>query len=112
MAQMVGTDEIESLRIELAEIGRSIRSSFRQHTSSFRSSTSGLSSTKGDVDAEFALQWAAIERLPTFERLRSSLFDEDGDVGDTDNKEKRVTDVTKLGPEERHLFIERLHQAH
>jgi hypothetical protein len=26
----------------------------------------------------------------------------------TDNKEKRVTDVTKLGPEERHLFIERL----
>ncbi len=67
-----------------------------------------MSSTNGDVDAEIALQWAAIERLPTFERLRSSLFDEHGDVGDTDNKEKRVTDVTKLGAEERHLFIERL----
>ncbi|GMY22102.1 pleiotropic drug resistance protein 3-like [Fagus crenata] len=109
MAQMVGTDEIESLRIELAEIGRSIRSSFRLNNSSFRGSTSGLSSTKDDADVEYALQWAAIERLPTFERLRSSLYDEDGDVdGGTDNKEKRVIDVTKLGAQERHLFIEKL----
>jgi hypothetical protein len=55
MAQMVGTDEIDSLRVvELAEIGRSIRSSFRRHTSSFRSSP-GLSSTKGDAaDADQA----------------------------------------------------------
>nr|XP_023914219.1 pleiotropic drug resistance protein 3-like [Quercus suber] len=114
MAQMIGTDDIESLRIELAEIGRSIRSSFRHRTSSFRSSASGLSSTKGgdadaDADAVYALQWAAIERLPTFERLRSSLFDEDGDdVGANDTKEKRVIDVTKLGAQERHVFIEKL----
>ncbi|KAI8027206.1 Pleiotropic drug resistance protein 3 [Camellia lanceoleosa] len=36
MAQLVGDDEIESLRIELAEIGRSLRSSFQRHASSFR----------------------------------------------------------------------------
>ncbi|KAM4107961.1 hypothetical protein ACB094_03G007800 [Castanea mollissima] len=114
MAQMIGTDDIESLRIELAEIGRSIRSSFQRRSSSFRSSASGLSSTKGgdvdvDADAVYALQWAAIERLPTFERLRSSLFDEDGDdVGANDTKEKRVIDVTKLGAQERHVFIEKL----
>ena len=112
MAQMIGTDDIESLRIELAEIGRSIRSSFQRRSSSFRSSASGLSSTKGgdvDADAVYALQWATIERLPTFERLRSSLFDEDGDdVGANDTKEKRVIDVTKLGAQERQVFIEKL----
>ncbi|XP_062144822.1 pleiotropic drug resistance protein 3-like isoform X2 [Alnus glutinosa] len=109
MAQMVGTDEIESLRVELAEIGRSIRSSFRRQTSSFRSS-SGLSSTKDEADADqYALQWAAIERLPTFERLRSSLFDKDhDDADDTDNKGKQVIDVSKLGDVERHVFIEKL----
>ena len=58
--------------------------------------------------AEYDLQWAAIERLPTFERLRSSLFDNNGDVGDADNKGKRVIDVTKLGAQERHLFVEKL----
>lgn len=58
--------------------------------------------------AEYDLQWAAIERLPTFERLRSSLFDNNGDVGGADNKGKRVIDVTKLGAQERHLFIEKL----
>nr|POE87236.1 pleiotropic drug resistance protein 3 [Quercus suber] len=58
--------------------------------------------------AEYDSQWAAIERLPTFERLRSSLFDNNGDVGDTDNKGKRAIDVTKLGAQERHLFIEKL----
>ncbi|KAH7542901.1 hypothetical protein FEM48_Zijuj02G0124300 [Ziziphus jujuba var. spinosa] len=62
MAQMVGEDEIESLRIELAEIGRSLRSSFQHHTLSFRTGASALSSAKDDTDVEYALQWAAIER--------------------------------------------------
>ncbi|XP_019054935.1 PREDICTED: pleiotropic drug resistance protein 3-like isoform X1 [Nelumbo nucifera] len=110
MAQLAGNDEIESLRIELAEIGRSMRSSFRRlHTSSFRSNSALNNSVRDDGDDEYALQWAAIERLPTFERLRSSLFDghEDG-TGAADFKGKRVVDVTKLGPSERHLFIEKL----
>lgn len=105
MAQKIGTDEIESLRIELAEMGRSLRSSFRHHNSSFQSS-SALSSVKDDPDIEYALQWAAIERLPTFDRLRSSLFVKDND-GDGE-KGKRVVDVTKLGAFERNVFINRL----
>ncbi|KAL1334327.1 hypothetical protein HN51_063258 [Arachis hypogaea] len=86
MGEVGGVDEIESLRIELAEIGRSIRSSFRSHASSFRSAI--------DVDnneGHHALQWTQIQRLPTFERITSALFD-----------------VNKLGAQERHLFIEKL----
>ncbi|CAM8923252.1 unnamed protein product [Rhodiola kirilowii] len=107
MAQLVGTDDIESLRNELSEIGRSLRSSFRRHVSSFRS-ISGMSSTNGDVDDEYNLQWAEIERLPTYDRLRSSLVDEYVDGSKAGSNGKRVIDVTKLGPEERHMFVEKL----
>ncbi|XAR52748.1 hypothetical protein NMG60_11020974 [Bertholletia excelsa] len=106
MAQLVSNDEIESLRIELAELGGSLGSSFRCHTSSFRR-ISGLSSGKDDVDDEYALQWAAIERLPTFERLRSSLFNEN-DGTNVDVQGKRVIDITKLGALERHKFIDKI----
>ncbi|KAL3843577.1 hypothetical protein ACJIZ3_000980 [Penstemon smallii] len=98
MAQLFGTDEIESLRIELSEIGRSLRSSFRNRASSLRSDST---LTNIDLDEEALLQWAAIDRLPTFERLRSSLFDENEDG-------IKVVDVTKLGAPERHMFIEKL----
>ncbi|KAL1195827.1 ABC transporter G family member 37 [Cardamine amara subsp. amara] len=109
MAQ-AGADEIESLRVELAEIGRSIRSSFRRRTSSLRSNSSRYEhDNDGDVndhnDAEYA-QWAEIERLPTVKRMRSTLLD-DGDESMTE-KGKRVVDVSKLGAMERHLMIEKL----
>ena len=110
MANMAGADEIESLRVELAEIGRSIRSSFHRHTSSFRSGSSryepDYDGEGNDPNAEYALQWAEIERLPTVKRMRSSLLD-DGDESMTE-KGKRVVDVTKLGAMERHLMIEKL----
>ncbi|KAF5202221.1 Abc transporter g family member, partial [Thalictrum thalictroides] len=106
MAQLVGTDEIKSFRIELAEIGRSLRSSFHHHTSSFRS-TSTAHSVRDDDD-ESTLQWEEIERLPTFEKIRSSLVDS-CDVGnDVQAKGKRVTDVTRLKPLERQIFIKKL----
>ncbi|KAH9676823.1 ABC transporter G family member 37 [Citrus sinensis] len=104
---MIGTDEIESVRIELAEIGRSLRSSFRLQTSSFRSS-SAISSRREDTDVENALQWAEIERLPTYDRLKASLFDVNGNRNLVDNQGKHVIDVTKLGALERHVFIEKL----
>lgn len=107
MAQMVGRDDIESLRIELEEIGRSFRSSVQSRNSSFRGN-SALSSAKDDPDAQYAVQWAAIERLPTFERLKSSLFDKDDDVNELDGEGKQVVDVTKLGAMEKHLFIDKL----
>lgn len=76
MAQLAGADEIESLRNELAEIGRNIRSSFRSHASSFQS-VSSINPVQQEVDnnAGEALQWAEIQRLPTFERITSALFD-------------------------------------
>ncbi|OVA16670.1 ABC transporter-like [Macleaya cordata] len=63
---------------------------------------------------EVELQWAAIERLPTFERLRTSLvLDENGDdYHDVEamkaRKKQRVVDVTSLKALERKLFIDRL----
>ncbi|XP_058191658.1 pleiotropic drug resistance protein 3-like isoform X3 [Rhododendron vialii] len=105
MAQLVGNDEIESLRIELTEIGESLRSSLQHHISSSKSS-SKLNSVKDDLDNELAL-WAKIDRLPTFERLRSSLFDE-SDGSKVDVQGKRVVDVTKLGALERQMFVDKL----
>lgn len=107
MAQMVGRDDIESLRIELEEIGRSFRSSIQSRNSSFRANST-LSSAKDDTDAQYAVQWEAIERLSTFERLKSSLFDKGDDGSELDGEGKRVVDVTKLGATEKHVFIEKL----
>ncbi|KAI6684518.1 hypothetical protein NL676_030431 [Syzygium grande] len=90
MAELIGTesDGIESIRNQLSELGRSLRSSFQLHASSFRS-TSAVSTTKDDTNDEYDLQWAAIERLPTFERLRSSLFDSEIDGRAIDDKGKK-----------------------
>ncbi|XP_060167398.1 LOW QUALITY PROTEIN: pleiotropic drug resistance protein 3-like [Lycium barbarum] len=108
MAQLFGSDDIESIRMDLSEIGRSLRSSFRRQSSSFRSNSALSASEKDDVvDEENMLAWAAIERLPTFDRLRSSVFEEiNGNEANV--KTKRVTDVTKLGAVERHVFIEKM----
>ncbi|KAL8545345.1 hypothetical protein ACS0TY_005499 [Phlomoides rotata] len=101
MDNIIGGDEIESFR---NEIGRSFRSSFQRRSSSFRSD-SALSSA--NIDEEALSHWAAIERLPTFERLRCSLFDENG-ANEDGVKGKRVVDVTKIGAPEKHLFIGKL----
>ncbi|XP_021290859.1 pleiotropic drug resistance protein 3-like, partial [Herrania umbratica] len=110
MAQLEGSDEIESMRIELAEIGRSIRSSFRSQVSSLRSVISEHHCEVDDND-EYELQWAAVQRLPTFERVTTALFDDKREEGKADTaniKRKRVINVTKLGADERHMFIENL----
>ncbi|KAK7291744.1 hypothetical protein RIF29_07127 [Crotalaria pallida] len=110
MAQLAGDYEIESLRIELAEIGRSIRFSFRSHASSFRS-VSSINHAQDDVndDEEEALRWAEIQRLPTFERITSALFDaHDGMETRGKVQGKQVVDVSKIGAQERHVFIEKL----
>ncbi|KAJ4823600.1 hypothetical protein Tsubulata_026479 [Turnera subulata] len=105
---LVGPDDIESVRIELAEIGRSIRSSFRSRVSSFRTSEGGKD---GDGDEDHELQWAAVERLPTFERITTALFEENDattTAGRGDIKRKRIVNVAKLVAQERHMFIEKL----
>ncbi|KAJ4844769.1 hypothetical protein Tsubulata_003473, partial [Turnera subulata] len=69
----------------------------------------------GGGDMEDRLQWAAVERLPTVRRVRLSLFEDNNDkkgnstvVDQEAAARKRVVDVTKLGAQERHVFIERL----
>ncbi|KAF3443181.1 hypothetical protein FNV43_RR12862 [Rhamnella rubrinervis] len=101
--------------------GRSINtetSSFHVHASSFRSSISSdgrSSAVEYDIhDDEVELQWAAIERLPTFERVRSSLFDnqlhlnDDGDSKPDKEGKRSVIDVAKLGAHERRVFVDKL----
>ncbi|KAK8574737.1 hypothetical protein V6N12_062421 [Hibiscus sabdariffa] len=98
MAHLVGSHEIQSFRFELAQIGRSIRSSFRSPSSSSRDH---------DDYNEYEFQWAQVQRLPTFERINTALFD---DMEENGNyvKGKRVVNVTKLGADERHIFVEKL----
>lgn len=96
--------------MELTAIGRSIQSSIQQQASfSIRSSSTRTDSVK-EEDEEHELLWAAIERLPTFSRVRTSLFNDDPDNGDDtrESEGKRMVDVTKLEALERRMFVERL----
>ncbi|KAF3791927.1 Pleiotropic drug resistance protein 3 [Nymphaea thermarum] len=119
MAQLAGHDGTASLAIEFSEIGRSFRSSFRRSTSyagSFRSDHSGNNVGDAAEEDERELFWAAIERLPTYDRSRTSLlFVGNGDVntdivggGDDGKDGRKVVDVKRLAATERHLLIEKL----
>ncbi|WCJ30771.1 ABC transporter G family member 37 [Euphorbia peplus] len=100
MDQLAVPDEIESFRIELTELGRSIRSSFRSHSvSSFE---------RDEVEMQ---EWAALEKLPTIRRIKTALFEEEDDGKaplNEDVKGKRIVDLAKLGAQQRHIFIEKL----
>ncbi|GMJ09284.1 polar auxin transport inhibitor sensitive 1, PLEIOTROPIC DRUG RESISTANCE 9 [Hibiscus trionum] len=114
--------ELDMEMEQLAETGRNLRSSFRELSSSFRSGASDLaavssSSFRVNNDDEVELQWAAIQRLPTFTRLRMSLFDHGLLISDSDREERdgakidgqrKPIDVTELGALERHVFMEKL----
>ncbi|KAL4355453.1 hypothetical protein GQ457_06G030900 [Hibiscus cannabinus] len=103
---------------QLAETEGNLMSSFRRLSASFRSATSDLvvpSSFRANNDDEVDLQWAAIHRLPTFERLRTSLFDHqllnDASKAQEDVKverKRKVIDVAELGALERRFFMEKL----
>ncbi|XP_057870080.2 ABC transporter G family member 35 [Cryptomeria japonica] len=115
MAHRLSTDDIESFREELAEVGRSMRLissnrlSFRskRHSSIFsQASSSRFNEGEDAIDDEEALHWAAIERLPTYDKIRASIlkdYDEDGIVTN-----RHIVDVRHLKPLQRHLLIEKL----
>ena len=63
--------------MELTTIGKSSQSSFQHHASTLDAGGDSIL----EEDEELELQWAAIERLPTFKRLRTSVFDIDHDNG-------------------------------
>ncbi|WOL00752.1 hypothetical protein Cni_G09465 [Canna indica] len=82
-----------------------------------RSSTRG--SRSGADDDEEALRWAAIERLPTYSRLRTGILRSvvEGGGGASEQQgagagkrryEHKEVDVRKLGVNERQEFIERV----
>ncbi|GLT73870.1 hypothetical protein SLA2020_457000 [Shorea laevis] len=94
--------------MELTNIGGSAKSLSHHRVPSFDDAADSIA----EEDDNLQLQWASIERLPTFKRLRTSLFEiehesREGNTGE-ETEAKRVTDVTKLGAAERHLFIEKL----
>lgn len=62
------------------------------------------SSFKSRNEDEEALSWAAIERLPTYTRLRTSLFKS---LAEDKNQGSKLVDVRKLNVDERNEFIER-----
>ncbi|TYH50673.1 hypothetical protein ES332_D10G222300v1 [Gossypium tomentosum] len=105
MAQQDGSDEMESVRIQLSNIGRSVSTeevqTLRTLTSFDDDDDDDDDYCYDDDDDEYESQWAAVERLPLFERITTALFDDK--VG-----RKRLVNVTKLGPDERHCFIDKL----
>nr|XP_034594035.1 ABC transporter G family member 35 isoform X1 [Setaria viridis] len=58
-------------------------------------------------DEEEALRWAALERLPTCDRVRRAILPL-GEGGETGAHAQQVVDVLGLGPRERRALLERL----
>ncbi|CAE5957541.1 unnamed protein product [Arabidopsis arenosa] len=85
-------------------ISRSVSKASRNMEDIFNTSSRRTKSVNED---EEALKWAAIEKLPTYSRLRTSLMPELGedDIYGNQILNKEV-DVTKLDGEERQKFID------
>lgn len=60
-----------------------------------------FSRSSREEDDEEALKWAALEKLPTFDRLRKGIFT-------TSHGDANEIDVHNLGLEERQKLLERL----
>ena len=84
---------------------RNTEQSLQHHRLNFEIGADSVQEEDGDLQ----LQWAEIEKLPTFKRLRTSLFDDKTDSTSKRKSEgRRMVDVTKLSALERSLIIERL----
>ena len=71
----------------------------------FATATSSRTSSQADEDEE-ALKWAAIEKLPTYDRLRTSIIKSLGET-EPQGVHKQV-DVLKLDMNDRQDFIQRI----
>ncbi|CAH9131526.1 unnamed protein product [Cuscuta epithymum] len=81
----------------------SLRGSTRANSNSIWRNTGVevFSRSSRDEDDEEALKWAALEKLPTFDRLRKGLlFGSDGPAAEVD--------INNLGPQERQNLLQRL----
>jgi ABC-type multidrug transport system fused ATPase/permease subunit len=77
-------------------------SSWRAAAASFRESLSRSLSLNQDKDDEVELRWAAVERLPTLDRIHTSL------LLHTDQDRDQVVDVRSLGAAERIMVVDTL----
>lgn len=77
--------------------------SLRRASSSniWRNNSMNVFSTSEREDDEEALKWAALERLPTYLRIRRSIINNEEGEG-------REIDIKKLGLTERKVLLERL----
>ncbi|KAJ3687423.1 hypothetical protein LUZ61_016587 [Rhynchospora tenuis] len=94
-----------------SSIGRSRRWSLREAALSFGGSGDhheGADHQEEREKEEAELKWAAIERLPTYDRLRTSLFQFRLQGEGEGDGEREAVDVGQLGAMERRLFIESL----
>ncbi|CAO2197790.1 unnamed protein product [Urochloa humidicola] len=80
----------------------------------FSGASSRRRSGADEVDDEEALQWAAMERLPSFDRLRTGLFRAAGDSSDHSGSGRRrrhaheEVDVRAMGLAQRQAFLDRV----
>jgi hypothetical protein len=78
--------------------------SLRREGSSVWSAASNVfsaSMSRDDGDDEEALRWAALEKLPTYDRARTAVLA-------MPEGELREVNVQKLSPQERHALLQRL----
>ena len=68
-----------------------------------------LSRRGGDEDDEEALRWAALEKLPTYDRVRRAMVPLGGDGAEAGaGGGKGLVDVHSLDPQQRRALLERL----
>ncbi|KAL0928880.1 hypothetical protein M5K25_000808 [Dendrobium thyrsiflorum] len=77
-----------------------ISSSFRDPTDVFRRSTAAE-----EGDDEENLKWAALEKLPTYDRMRKGILQQLGDDGKVISSE---VDLNKLGIQEKKILVDRI----
>ncbi|EYU35725.1 hypothetical protein MIMGU_mgv1a000224mg [Erythranthe guttata] len=89
--------------MDISDVYRANTNSFRRNSSTWRSNGLEMfsNSSRGEEDDEEALKWAALEKLPTFDRLRKGLLLGLGGVSSE-------VDVKDLGFQERTDLLERL----
>ncbi|KAK4590785.1 hypothetical protein RGQ29_021103 [Quercus rubra] len=109
---MDGIDRARGFERPRCSFSRSVSRSMNRKSWSMEDVFSGAShssrNTHVDEDEE-ALKWAAIEKLPTYDRLRASIINSfmDNEVHADKMKHKKV-DVRKLDLDDRQKFINRI----
>ncbi|KAK7841184.1 abc transporter g family member 29 [Quercus suber] len=112
MEKMDGIDRARGFERPRRSFSRSISRSMNKKSWGMEDVFSGAShsprNSHVDEDEE-ALKWAAIERLPTYDRLRASIINSfmDNEVQAGKMKHKKV-DVRKLDLDDRQKFINRI----